>query len=187
MEQERDTHKMEGRDRPIIAGKTALLVIDAQYYIAAAGHGEYSHIDPDNIPPDLSYFFSRVENNIIANTKRLQEACRQRGIEVMFTVVENMTLDGRDRGLDYKISQFNVPKGSHGAKVLDPIGPVGDEMVFPKTTSSVFNSTTIDYVLRNLGVEQLIITGLLTDQCVESSVRDACDKGYIVKLVEDAC
>jgi len=42
-------------------------------------------------------------------------------------------------------------------------------------------------VLRNLGVRFLIIAGLLTDQCVDHAVRDACDLGYLVTLVTDAC
>jgi ureidoacrylate peracid hydrolase len=54
-------------------------------------------------------------------------------------------------------------------------------------SSSVFVSTNISYVLRNLGVEYLIVMGLLTDQCVESAVRDACDEGFLVTLVDDAC
>ena len=60
-------------------------------------------------------------------------------------------------------------------------------MIFRKTSSNVFISTNIDYVLRNLGVRSLIITGIITDQCVESAVRDACDLGYLVTLVTDAC
>ena len=48
-------------------------------------------------------------------------------------------------------------------------------------------STHIDYVLRNLGVKQLVISGLITDQCVESAIRDACDLGYLVTQVTDAC
>jgi ureidoacrylate peracid hydrolase len=59
--------------------------------------------------------------------------------------------------------------------------------VLPKGSSSVFVSTHIDYILRNLGVRQLVIAGLITDQCVESAVRDACDLGYLVTLVPDAC
>ena len=59
--------------------------------------------------------------------------------------------------------------------------------MLPKTSSSVFVSTHIDYVLRNLGVRQLVICGLVTDQCVESAVRDACDLGYLVTQVSDAC
>jgi ureidoacrylate peracid hydrolase len=105
----------------------------------------------------------------------------------MYTVIESLTLDGRDRSLDYKITGFNVPKGSADARVIDAVKPLGDEIVIPKTSSSVFISTNIDYVLRNLGVHYLLITGVLTDQCVESAVRDACDLGYRVTLVADAC
>jgi ureidoacrylate peracid hydrolase len=102
-------------------------------------------------------------------------------------VIENMTRDGRDRSLDYKISGIDVPLGSREAQVLDEIAPADDEIIFRKTSSSVFISTNIDYVLRNLEVRSLIVAGLLTDQCVESAVRDACDLGYLVTLVADAC
>jgi ureidoacrylate peracid hydrolase len=176
------------RDRPIGSLRhSALLVVDVQYFVAAPGYGEYKDIDPGNIPDHLQYFFDRIQNNILPNTRRIQDACREAGVEVVFTLVENLTKDGRDRSLDYKITGFNVPKGSKEAQVLDEIAPVGDEIIFPKTSSSVFNSTNIDYVLRNLEVDYLIVTGMLTDQCVESSVRDACDKGYLVTVVEDAC
>lgn len=57
----------------------------------------------------------------------------------------------------------------------------------PKTSSSVFNSTVLNYLLRNLGVTQLVLCGCVTDQCVEHAVRDACDLGYLVTLVTDAC
>ena len=73
------------------------------------------------------------------------------------------------------------------AEVIDAIAPGEDEIRLPKTSSSVFVSTNIDYVLRNLGVRQLVLAGLLTDQCVESAIRDACDLGYLVTQVTDAC
>jgi ureidoacrylate peracid hydrolase len=133
------------------------------------------------------WFFQRFEAETLPNMQRLQAACRKAGIEVMYTTIESLTLDGRDRSLDYKITGFNVPKGSWDGKVLDAIAPEGDEMVFPKSSSSVFVSTHIDYVLRNLGVRQLVLSGLVTDQCVESAIRDACDLGYLVTQVTDAC
>ena len=98
-----------------------------------------------------------------------------------------MTRDGRDRSLDYKISGIDVPRGSWDAQILDEIAPGPDEMVFRKTSSSVFISTNIDYVLRNLGVRSLIVAGMMTDQCVESAVRNACDLGYLVTLLTNAC
>jgi nicotinamidase-related amidase len=77
----------------------------------------------------------------------LQQARRCAAIEVTYTLFENMTADGRDRSLDYKITGFHVPKGSVDAQVLDALAPSADEIIIPKTSSSVFISTNIDYVL----------------------------------------
>jgi ureidoacrylate peracid hydrolase len=71
--------------------------------------------------------------------------------------------------------------------VLDEIAPADDEIVFRKTSSSVFISTNFDYVLHNLRVRSLIASGIMTDQCIESAVRDACDLGYLVTLATDGC
>ena len=49
------------------------------------------------------------------------------------------------------------------------------------------NGGVLHYVLRNLGVRHLILVGVLTDQCVDSSIRDACDLGYLVTVATDAC
>ena len=132
------------------------------------------------------YPFGSLRETVPANLQLLQSTCRRARIEVVYAAVENMTLDGRDRSLDYKISEIDVPRGSWDAQVLAEIAPAEDEMVFRKTSSSVFVSTNIDFVLRNLEVRSLIVAGLMTDQCVESAVRDACDLGYLVTLVTDA-
>jgi ureidoacrylate peracid hydrolase len=109
---------------------------------------------------------------------------RHRGI---YTTIESLTKDGRDRSLDHKISRLHFPKGSHEAKIISAVGPVGDEIHIPKTSSGIFNSTNIEYVLRNLGIEYLVIYGIMTDQCVECAIRDAADRGFLVTQIEDAC
>lgn len=167
--------------------EAALLFIDVQNYCAVREGGEFRQHKPEDFAAKLGYFFDAMERRIVPNMQRLQAACRKAGIEVMYTVIQSLTQDGRDRSLDYKITGFNVPPGSWDARVIDAIAPGEDEMVIPKTSSSVFISTNIDYILRNLGVRQLIISGIVTDQCIESAVRDACDLGYLVTLVTDAC
>jgi ureidoacrylate peracid hydrolase len=174
------------RDVPVKRGATALLFVDVQNY-SAEGGGEYAGLAAQEIEARYGYFFRELRERAVPNMQKLQRACRDAGIEVMYTVIEALTLDGRDMGLDYKISKLFCPKGSHDAHVIDAIAPQGDEMVIPKTSSSVFISTNIRYVLGNLGVKHLIVAGLLTDQCVDSAVRDACDYGYLVTLVTDAC
>ncbi|WP_417516595.1 isochorismatase family cysteine hydrolase [Minwuia sp.] len=175
------------RDIPLVPDQSALLFIDVQNFGAERKGGEYADADPAHFDAKYGWFFSHFEGHVLPNMQRLRGACRRAGIEVMYTTIESLTRDGRDRSLDYKITGFNVPKGSWDAKVIDALAPTDDEIVIPKTSSSVFISTNIDYVLRNLGVRQLVISGLLTDQCVDSAVRDACDMGYLVTVVTDAC
>ena len=74
-----------------------------------------------------------MRETALPNMQRLQAACRRARIEVMYTVIEALTRDGRDFSLDYKISGLFVPRGSWDAKVLDEIAPAEDEIVLPKT------------------------------------------------------
>lgn len=175
------------RNIPIDRDHAALLFVDVQNYTARPDGGEYAGMDPAEKEARYGWFFRQMRDIAVPNMQRLQAACRASGIEVLYTVIEALTQDGRDLSLDYKISNLFVPRGAWDAKVLDDIAPVADEMVIPKTSSSVFMSTNIDYVLRNLGVRSLIIAGVLTDQCIDSAVRDACDLGYLVTVPADAC
>jgi nicotinamidase-related amidase len=175
------------REIPLDPARAALLYIDVQNFCARRDGGEFAGATPEDMATKYAYYFDRLEKTALPNMQRLQSGFRKAGIEVMYTVIESLTKDGRDRSLDYKITGFNVPKGSWDGKVVDAIAPGEDEIVLPKSSSSVFVSTHIDYILRNLGVTQVVLCGLLTDQCVESAVRDACDLGYLVTLVPDAC
>jgi ureidoacrylate peracid hydrolase len=175
------------RNVPIDPRHAALLFIDVQNYTARPDGGEYAAMDAAGREARYGWFFHTMRDSAVPNMRRLQAACRRARIEVMYTVIEALTRDGRDLSLDYRISGLFVPRGSWDARVLDDIAPADDEIVLPKTSSSVFISTNIDYVLRNLGARSLIVAGVLTDQCVDSAVRDACDLGYLVTVPTDAC
>ena len=175
------------REIPIDPAHAALLFIDMQNYNCRPDGGEYAGLSDAEREARYGYFFRTLRDTALPNMQKLQAACRQARIEVLYTVIEALTKDGRDQSLDYKISRLFVPRGSWDALVLSEIAPADDEIVLPKTSSSVFISTNIDYVLRNLGVRSLIIAGGLTDQCVDSAVRDACDLGYLVTVPTDAC
>lgn len=175
------------RDLPLVPDQSALLFIDVQNFSAHRNGAEFATLGEEAFTSKYGWYFSELDRRVIPNMQALQKACRSSGVEVMYTTIESLTQDGRDRSLDYKITGFNVAKGSWDGKVIDQIAPMCDEIVLPKSSSSVFVSTHIDYVLRNLGVRQLVISGLITDQCVESAIRDACDLGYLVTQVTDAC
>ena len=175
------------RDIPLVPERAALLFIDVQNFSCHPDGAEWAAMDATELAEKKEPFLRIMREEVLPRMRRLQEACRGAGIEVMYTTIESLTKDGRDRSLDYKITGFNVPKGAWDGRVVDEIAPGEDEIVLPKSSSSVFVSTNIDYILRNLGVQQLVVSGVLTDQCVESAIRDACDLGYLVTQVTDAC
>ncbi|WP_158971531.1 isochorismatase family cysteine hydrolase [Chachezhania sediminis] len=175
------------RDLPLDPAASALIFIDVQNFSARRDGGEFKDTPPAEFEAKYGPFFDTFEAETLPNMVRLREAAREAGVEVMYTTIESLTKDGRDRSLDYKITGFNVPKGSWDGKCIDELAPDEDEIWLPKTSSSVFVSTHIDYILRCLGVKQVVLSGLLTDQCVESAIRDACDLGYLVTQVTDAC
>lgn len=156
--------------------KTAILLVDVQNSEISA-----------EVKAERPGYYQRIKEVALPNQIKIVDYARSQNIEVMYTVIEALTQDGRDRSLDHKLSDFLIPKGSDLAKVISDVAPVGDEMVLPKTSSGVFNSTNIDYVLNNLNIETLIVFGFLTDQCVDMAVRDAADRGYFVMCVGDAC
>ena len=164
------------RNRPIELKRTCLLLIDTQNYVWNA-----------DVARRVPYFDGVIRESVLPNLCQLVEGFREAGAEVMYTVMENVTKDGRDRSLDYKLSKFFIAKGSWEAKVLDDLRPGEDEIVLPKTSSGVFNSTNIEYLLRNIGIDTLVVTGFLTDQCVDHTVRDAADRGFYPVCVSDAC
>lgn len=167
------------RQRAVEPERTALLVVDVQ-------KSEYN-AESRARHPEKEYYFDRVRDVVVPNGQRLIAACRGAGVEVIYTVVECLTRNGRERGLDYKISGIFVPKGSWEAEVVDELGPADDDIVIPKSSSSLFNSTNFEYLLRNLGIEYVLVMGLLTDQCVETAVRDGCDRGFLMTVVDDCC
>src|SRR5262245_56586217 len=164
------------RDRPILPERTALLLVDVQNAVV---NDAQAAIRPE--------FHAAVRDRVLPNLVRLVEGARRAGIEVMFTVIEALTKDGRDRSLYHRRPGFFMAKGSWDAAVLDAVKPGEDELVIPKTSSGVFNSTNIEYLLRNIGIEEVVVTGFLTDQCIDHTVKDAADRGYYVTCLTDAC
>lgn len=156
--------------------RTALLVIDVQNYV----------LDESRHPPRPE-FYARARELVVPTLQRLLPCARAAGLEVVYTVMENLTRDGRDRSLDYKLSGFDIAKGSWDAKVVPEVAPLEDELLFPKTSACLFNSTNTDYVLRNIGIDTILCTGFLTDQCVEQTMKAGCSRGYRMICLTDAC
>ena len=93
------------RDVPIDPAHAALLIVDVQNYCAHPDGSGSHKLDAQQ----RHHLFHSLRETVLPNLQLLQSACRRAHIEVVYAAVENMTRDGRDRSLDYKISAIDVP------------------------------------------------------------------------------
>ncbi|MFY9800228.1 MAG: isochorismatase family cysteine hydrolase [Methanoregula sp.] len=77
-------------------------------------------------------------------------------------------------------------EGTHGAAVIEELTPLPGEYIIPKIRMSAFIGTELDLMLRNIGVEELVVTGIQTPNCVRTTVFDAIANNYPVILIKDA-
>ena len=166
----------------------ALLVIDMQYLDAAKGFGVFKDITTSGIPVEQqNYYFDSLKEYVIPNVQRLLKVFRSNNMEVIHTRIQSLTRDGRDRSHGHKRLNLLAPPGSKEAEFLTEVAPLDNEIIINKTASGVFSSTNLNYVLNNLEIHELVVAGVYSNECVETTIRDACDLGYLVSMVEDAC
>ena len=168
-------------------GNTALLIIDMQYLDAHPDYGMLRKVRAAGFEKEFQQLAGRLKNVIVPNLRLLQHEFRTAGLEVIHTKIQSMTVDGRDRGRSHKKLGMVVPPGSKEGEILDELAPLPNELVFSKTAGSVFQSTNIEFVLRNMDIRTLVIGGVVTTGCVHTAVTDAADRGFNVILVEDGC
>lgn len=173
---------------PLVAGEIALITIDLQY-LDAHREGWVGRVAEADGRTELLEERWKGIDAILPNVRGVQDAFRGAGEEVIHVRVAYRTLDGRDGGTAYMPSTDvePLPRDKRDDEFLPEVAPVGDEIIFNKTSASVFNSTGIDKVLHRMGIKHLVMTGIVTDGCVELSSRDASDRGYAVTLITDAC
>ncbi len=163
--------------------ETALLVIDIQN----------TYLEVPDAPVEAARwqpFFDRMNTQVIPNTVTLADWARKAGIEVIFARIACQKDDGRDRSLSQKKPGFNyllLPKDREDSQMVPELTPKGDEITVLKTTDSALTGTNLRLILHNMGIRNVIVAGIFTDQCVSSSVRSLADESFNVVVVEDCC
>jgi nicotinamidase-related amidase len=171
----------------LAGGRNALAVIDLQV-LDAAGDGEHAQRAREQGRwEDVAAYFERVAELVSPNVNRIAAALRARSEPVIYVRCRSLTPDARDNGRRFR--DFGIAVGSDDpqAAILPELEVVPGDFVLDKTTASPFWSTTLERLLAQLDVDNLLVTGVVTSGCVESTIRDACDLDYRVVLVEDAC
>jgi len=176
--------------------ETALVVVDMQNSTANLSYG-WNALLEEQYPDIAAYLIPRMRDTVIPNNQRLVRLFRQNGLLIVYLTVSRQRADGSDwpYPLRRRYQHFHVQAkadmraagGSFGSQVIEALKPAPGDLVIAKTSTGPFNSTGLDQTLRNLGITGLVICGVSTNSCVESTLRDAADRGYVCLLVEDAC
>lgn len=153
---------------PFSINETALLIIDMQNYFIGEGK-------------DIILF----KDGIVQNIVRLVEYFRKNSSPVMYTRHAHRP-DGSDLGI-LKDWWDDMPvDGTKESEIIESLKPLGNEHVITKNRYSAFYKTDLEESLRRLNIKTVVITGIMTNICCESTARDAFFRDYYVKFVADA-
>lgn len=161
---------------------TVLLVVDMQYFDAHPDHGMALAMSD----AERAEYFGQVAE-ILPRIRRLQDAARAHGIRVVHTRLCSHAPGGADMCRTHRLRGWRYEAGTKEAELLPEVAPLPGELVVDKTTSGAFGSGGLEAALRNLGTDRIVVCGVDTRFCVETTVRDASDRGFEVVLVGDAC
>jgi len=170
-------------------GKTALILIDMQKFVlgehlvkAAAKVG----LDEHTVRDVVKDYDKRVKR-AVKNAQKLLNLCRRKGFDMVHIRMQGPTDNPRHTAkVNRKVGLIIPPKFEDG-EFIDEVKPLLGELVITKTNGGALSGTNLDFILRNMDIDSLILVGFLTDQCILATSLHAADLGYDVLIVEDAC
>ena len=172
-----------------VPDETALFVIDMQYASAHRETGLGRLLKESGQEASCQYRFDRIEQVVIPHIQKLLSFFRENKLTVIFITIGSELPDFSD--LPPHMKGFAQSVGNTASNrehdILDELKPLSGELCINKRTMSAFNSSSIDLVLRSMGIRYVLCCGVSTNSCVEGTARDAAEHGYYTVLVDDAC
>ena len=170
----------------LVAGKTALIVIDMQRdFLLPGGFGESLGNDVDQLL------------KVVPPLAGLIAAARAAGITVIHTREGHQPdlsdcppaklsrgAPSKRIGDEGKYGRILI-RGEYGHDIVDELAPINGEVVIDKPGKGAFYATDLDLVLRTNGITHIILTGITTDVCVHTTMREANDRGYECLILSD--
>jgi nicotinamidase-related amidase len=176
----------EPYDFELAASRAAMLIIDMQRdFLEPGGFG-------DALGNDVSLL-----RKTIAPTCRLLDAARRAGLTIIHTReghrpdLADLPPAKKARGRfatgigDAGPMGRILVRGEPGHDIIPELYPLPGEPIIDKPGKGAFHATDLDAILKNLGIAQLIVCGVTTEVCVNTSVREANDRGYDCVVVSD--
>ncbi|MFH1822020.1 MAG: isochorismatase family cysteine hydrolase [Methanobacteriota archaeon] len=179
------TVNSEPRDFELNPEAAALVIIDMQN----------DFVKPGGLGYLKGYDVSLLER-VVEPIKKTLDAARSAGIKVIYTRqgyrpdLSDFPFSGRTRDQRGDIGTVGfmgriLVRGHTGHEIIDELKPLESEVIIDKHGHGAFYATDLEVVLKNWGIKHLIITGVTTEMCVNSTVREADDRGYQCLVLED--
>ena len=167
---------------------TALVPVDLQYASGSPGHGLGALLAKQGRLHEARYRFDRIERLVVPNTLRLMQAFRAIGARVVHVTLGCELPDFSDAPPSTQpfFRATNNTAGTREHEIVDVLKPRPGELVVNKRTQGAFASTGIEIALRSMGIDTIVVTGVSTNNCVETTAREASDRGFGVVMVSDA-
>jgi nicotinamidase-related amidase len=164
----------------------ALVIIDMQRdFLEPGGFGEMLGNDVTQL------------GSIVPTLKGLLDFCRQKGLTIIHTLeghqpdLSDCPPSERKRGKGSLTIGDEGPmgriliRGEPGNTIIPELAPLAGEIVIPKPGKGAFYATELQEILQKRGITHLLFTGVTTEVCVQTTMREANDRGYECLLVED--
>jgi len=161
--------------------RTALIIQDMQNDVIIEGGAFAESGSPEHAK----------EQNVVANSQRLADACRAKGVPVIhvhYIVEEGAPELKQNAPLFQGVKDANaLVRGTWGAAPAEGLEPQAGDFVVEKMRMSGWEGTKLEQLLVGLGVDTVIVTGAWTNMSIEHTARTGADKGYTMIVPEDCC
>ena len=168
---------------------TSLIVVDMQYATACREMGLGKLLREQGKDDLVRYRFDRIEGVVVPTIQRLLSFFRRHHLTIVYVTMGSRAPDYSDvlPYLRVLLQSSNNRLGMPEHNILAELKPEPGEIVINKTTLGAFSSTNLDSILWSRGIRYLLFTGVSTNMCVETTARDAADRGFRCVLIDDGC
>ena len=167
----------------------ALLIIDMQRdFCAAGGYAETAGLNIANLRKPIANIqqllgAARAQEMLVIHTR---EGHRADLLDCTATKMVRSMQAGAPIAAKGPLGKLLV-RGEYGHDIIDELKPNSGEPVIDKPGYGAFHQTDLEIILRSRGIQQLFICGVTTEVCVQSSLREAVDRGFECITISDAC
>jgi len=186
-------------DKNLINKNAALIIIDMENFAVKREWGIVgTESSGTSIDEGKDYYYGRIENIVIPNLQKILAFYRRNKLNIIHIRLASLYRNWDDVPKLWRIQlkkmqresksekKYDVYYKSEAVQFINELKPLEEEIEVIKNTGNSWTSTNLDFILKNKGINSLIVGGVWGNSCLEDTVRIGADLGYLITLLEDA-